>query len=148
MLSYFASLFLQNMWKPELFMLLPGPIHRRRRSEIMGCPERSEEIYWSCPEFSGGCLIPKRRRSKMTEREAYRILGLHPGAGEPEIKRKYRKLMQQAHPDHFIHVRLPQFIFQKKRHKCHSPTMCRHAFRRPVRGHTMSGYRFQLFCDA
>lgn len=35
----------------------------------------------------------------MTEKEAYRILGLTPGAGIHDIKKRYRQLMHMAHPD-------------------------------------------------
>ncbi|MCM1253327.1 MAG: J domain-containing protein [Clostridium sp.] len=35
----------------------------------------------------------------MTVKEAYRVLGLTPGATLQEIKKKYRELMMQVHPD-------------------------------------------------
>ncbi len=35
----------------------------------------------------------------MTELDACRILGVEPGTGMDEIKRKYRKLMHRVHPD-------------------------------------------------
>lgn len=35
----------------------------------------------------------------MTKQEAYRILGLSPDSGEKEIKKRYRQLMRQVHPD-------------------------------------------------
>lgn len=42
----------------------------------------------------------------MTEKEAYQILGLPPGSQAEEIKKKYRKLMIQVHPD--AGIREPQ----------------------------------------
>jgi hypothetical protein len=40
----------------------------------------------------------------MNAQEAYRILGLKPGAEPTEIKKQYRKLMMQVHPDSAAHV--------------------------------------------
>ena len=35
----------------------------------------------------------------MTEAEAYRILGLDPGASLDEVRAAYRRLMKRVHPD-------------------------------------------------
>lgn len=35
----------------------------------------------------------------MTVEEAYRVLGLAPGASDDDIKAAYRRLMAQLHPD-------------------------------------------------
>lgn len=35
----------------------------------------------------------------MTEREAYKILGISPETGQDEIKKRYRQLMLRVHPD-------------------------------------------------
>jgi hypothetical protein len=40
----------------------------------------------------------------MNAKEAYHILGLKPGAEPTEIKKQYRKLMMQVHPDSAAHV--------------------------------------------
>ena len=36
----------------------------------------------------------------MTAEEAYRVLGLEPGATDEDIRRSHRDLMKRMHPDH------------------------------------------------
>ena len=43
---------------------------------------------------------PPRSGGAMTRAEAYQVLGLKPGATEPEIRDAHRRLMMAAHPDH------------------------------------------------
>jgi hypothetical protein len=42
---------------------------------------------------------PPPEQPKMTEAEAYRVLGLAPGASLEEIRSAYRRLMKRVHPD-------------------------------------------------
>ncbi len=48
---------------------------------------------------SGGSSGQPSRGSKMTEREAYQILGIQPGATTQDIVRAHRALIKKFHPD-------------------------------------------------
>jgi hypothetical protein len=48
---------------------------------------------------SGSSQSRSRSDSGMSREEAYRVLGLAPGAGEEEIRAAHRKLILQIHPD-------------------------------------------------
>ena len=56
-------------------------------------------------QFSGSKQNSSQRQSdastkaKMSVEEAYEVLGLKPGASEPDIIAAHRKLMQKIHPD-------------------------------------------------
>ncbi|MCM1126058.1 MAG: J domain-containing protein [Lachnospiraceae bacterium] len=58
----------------------------------------------------------------MTEKDAYRILGLMPGITLHELKKKYRELMMQVHPDSGIHAAQqmpsPKLPFMQKECAC------------------------------
>jgi len=50
-------------------------------------------------DAAAGPRGPPRASGKMTEEEAYQILGLQPGASAEEIGRAHRTLMKKLHPD-------------------------------------------------
>ena len=48
----------------------------------------------------GGKRSEKPSGAAMTAEEAYRVLGLAPGATDEDIKAAHRRLIEQIHPDH------------------------------------------------
>ena len=58
-------------------------------------PRWREDVQGDAAAGRGGSA----RSGKMSEEEAYQILGLQPGAGAEEIGRAHRGLMKKLHPD-------------------------------------------------
>ncbi len=50
-------------------------------------------------------------------RQAYRVLGVEPGASDKEVKTAYRRLMSQHHPDKLVARGLPEEMMQDSREK-------------------------------
>ena len=75
---------------PETARLLEAYLDRR-----MGADWRSQ----ASANQNSSSHARSRSDSGMTREEAYRILGLQPGATEPEIRAAHKRLMLNIHPD-------------------------------------------------
>jgi hypothetical protein len=93
--------------------ILSGPFAGRRLSEL--APEELQRLFDACEgdeetlalltiylERRGidtGAAPPPPDPAAMSEEEAYRLLGLAPGASLEEVRAAYRRLMRKVHPD-------------------------------------------------
>jgi hypothetical protein len=75
---------------------LPWPLSSLAAYLDRGRPGRRE---YAQSDADAGFRTPPAVGSKMTEQEAYQILGVAPGASMTEISRAHRSLMKKLHPD-------------------------------------------------
>jgi DnaJ-domain-containing protein 1 len=80
---------------------LLADIDEESRALLMAYLDRREPSWRD--DMQGDAATGERRASwssgKMTEEEAYQILGLHPGASADDVSRAHRTLMKKLHPD-------------------------------------------------
>jgi hypothetical protein len=91
---------LETIDSPTLVGLL-GEIDGDSRQLLMAYLDRREPRWRENAQQDAGAgrssdVAPS---GKMTEQEAYQVLGLQPGASEEEIGRAHRSLMKKLHPD-------------------------------------------------
>ena len=83
---------------PTLTELLPD-IDEESRALLTAYLDRREPGWRDHAEGHAGAGRTAASSGKMTEEEAYQILGLQPGASAEEIGRAHRSLMKKLHPD-------------------------------------------------
>ena len=72
-----------------------------------------------------------RGRTSQTELDyAYSILGLTRGASEAEVKKAYRRLMRQHHPDKLVSKGLPEEMMELAKKKAQEITLAYNAIRK------------------
>ncbi len=85
---------------PQTLIGLIGEIDNDSRQLLMAYLDRREPRWREHAQGDAGVgQASSATRGKMTEEEAYQILGLQPGAGAQEIGRAHRSLMKKLHPD-------------------------------------------------
>jgi len=96
----FESKSLDTIDLPTLIGLL-GEIDEDSRQLLMAYLDRREPGWreHAQQDAAAGRGSDAAPSGKMTEQEAYQVLGLQPGAGEQEIGRAHRSLMKKLHPD-------------------------------------------------
>jgi hypothetical protein len=83
---------------PALMSLLPE-IDEESRALLMAYLDRREPSWREHADAGATAGSPNIDRGKMTEEEAYQILGVQPGASAADIGRAHRALMKKLHPD-------------------------------------------------
>jgi hypothetical protein len=95
----FAGAQLETLDLPTLIALL-GEIDEESQALLAAYLDRRSPR-WREDAQAGAATgeVGAARSGKMTEEEAYKILGLEPGASTQEIGRAHRVLMKKLHPD-------------------------------------------------
>lgn len=83
---------------PALMSLLPE-IDEESRALLMAYLDRREPTWREHADAGATAGSPNIDRGKMTEEEAYQVLGVEPGASAADIGRAHRALMKKLHPD-------------------------------------------------
>ncbi len=81
-----------------LMSLLPE-IDEESRALLMAYLDRREPTWREHADAGAAAGPPNVDRGKMTEEEAYQVLGVEPGASAADIGRAHRALMKKLHPD-------------------------------------------------
>ncbi len=78
---------------------LAGEIDDESRALLAAYLDRREPGWREDAQADATAGPGRPRSAKMTEQEAYEILGLQPGASAQEVGRAHRALMKKLHPD-------------------------------------------------
>ena len=81
-------------------MKLLGEIDDDSRDLLAAYLDRREPEWREHAQRDAGAGTQPAGTGKITEEEAYQILGLQPGATTEEISRAHRSLIKKLHPDH------------------------------------------------
>lgn len=77
-------------------------------ASVMGMAEGEARSVWSSSStgdsYHRNSSSGQRASSPSASHEHYEVLGLKPGATQDEIKKRYRELVKQLHPDKVAHV--------------------------------------------
>jgi hypothetical protein len=83
---------------PALAKLLPG-LDEESRALLLAYLDRRDPGWTEHAEGDATAGRGFAPTGKMTDEEAYQILGLKPGAGAEDVARAHRSLMKKLHPD-------------------------------------------------
>jgi len=94
----FEGVTLDALDVPTMMALLPD-IDEESRALLMAYLDRREPAWRQHADAGATAGSAHVNRGKMTEEEAYQILGIEPGASAADIGRAHRALMKKLHPD-------------------------------------------------